>query len=414
MSKSCIVVGGGIAGPVTALALSKIGISCSIHELRDMPSSIGGAINLTPNALRVLKDLGVAVSGCTVTSIEFWSLHTASKLGEMPFRGTGGHALRMLRKDLQHSLLAAVEQAGIRITYSSKLNSIQEDTTTNKITAIFENGESVEADFLIGCDGIHSTVRSKYVEPDRKPIYTGTAGTYSIVDLDSIKSAVHFQDTALNMSRFGTVLTTFIDQEHTQIYLAAVMETQAQVSETWRAQGSHHKAILNDIHRRYEGSSIPCVPDLINQLEDLYLYPIFKLGPGGQWSHGKAILLGDAAHAVCSSISASAIKLTRVQMPPQGEAAGLALEDAVLLVRVFQEYPDKSVSEVFAIYERTRRPRIDAAYKTANLRWENVKDKGWFNQKLFEWMFWAFLWVKGEGHQRNMAYEVQKEDLREK
>jgi len=34
-------------------------------------------------------------------------------------------------------------------------------------------------------------------------------------------------------------------------------------------------------------------------------------------------------------------------------------------------------------------------------------------QKLFEWMFWAFLWVKGEGHQQNMAYEVQKEKLRE-
>lgn len=100
-------------------------------------------------------------------------------------------------------------------------------------------------------------------------------------------------------------------------------------------------------------------------------------------------------------------------MPPQGEAAGLALEDAVLLARVFEEYPNKSIPEVFTVYERTRRPRINAVYKAANRRWENVKDKGLAKQKLFEWMFWAFLWVKGEGHQQNMAYEVQKEKLRE-
>jgi 2-polyprenyl-6-methoxyphenol hydroxylase-like FAD-dependent oxidoreductase len=100
-------------------------------------------------------------------------------------------------------------------------------------------------------------------------------------------------------------------------------------------------------------------------------------------------------------------------MPPQGEAAGLALEDAVLLARVFEEYPNKTIPEIFTVYERTRRPRINAFYKAANRRWENVKDKGLAKQKLFEWMFWAFLWVKGEGHQQNMAYEVQKEKLRE-
>ena len=411
MSKSCAIIGGGIAGPATALALSKIGISCSIYELRDEPSPIGGAVNLTPNALRVLKDLNVAVSGCTVTSIEFWSQHTAKKLGEMPFRATDGRALRMLRKDLQQSLLAAVEQAGISITYGSRLNCMYEDTSASKITATFTNGKSVQADFVIGCDGLHSAVRSEYVEPDRKPIYTDAAGTYTTVDLSSIKSTVHFHDTALNMSRYGTILTTFIDSERTQIYLAAVMETKAQVPEAWRVQGSDHKAFLDEIHRRYDKSSIPCIPELINQFEDLYLYPIFKLSPEGLWSRGRVILLGDAAHAVSQADSIHAIDLIIFQMPPQGEAAGLALEDAVLLARVFQEFSNKTVSEIFPIYEGTRRPRITAAYKAANLRWENVKDKGWIKQKFFEWMFWGFLWVKGEGHQRNMAYDVYQEKL---
>ena len=300
MAKSCIIIGGGIAGPATALVLSRIGISCSIYELRDEPLTIGGAINLTPNALRVLKDLGVEVSGCVVASIEFWSMTVASKLGEMPFHEIDGHALRMLRKDLQQSLLVCVKQAGIGINYGSKLDSIHDDTTTNKITAIFSNGCSAEADFLVGCDGIHSAVRSKFVEPDRTPIYTGAAGAYAIMDLKSIESAVHFQDTALNMSRYGTVLTTFIDPERTKLYLAVVMEIKAQVSEAWRAEGSDHEAILEEIHRRYDKSSIPCIPEMINQLDnkDMFLYPIFKLGPAGRWSRGRSILLGDAAHAV--------------------------------------------------------------------------------------------------------------------
>ena len=318
MAVSCIIIGGGIAGPAIALELSRIGISCSIYELRDEPSSIGGAINLTPNALRILKEMGVEVSGCTVTSIEFWSMMAASKLGEMPFQGIDGHALRMLRKDLQQSLLAAVEQAGITINYGSKLDSIHDDCTTAKVTAIFSNGNSAQADFVVGCDGIHSAVRSKFVEPDRTPIYTGAAGAYSTMDLQSVKSAVHFQDTALNMNRYGTILTTFVDQERTKLYLAAVMETKVQVSDAWRAEGSDHRAVLQEIHRRYDESSIPCILEMVNQLddEDMFLYPIFKLGPAGRWSRGRTILLGDAAHAVHQTISVRHIRqLTHIRCP---------------------------------------------------------------------------------------------------
>ena len=302
MATSCIIIGGGIAGPATALALSRIGISCTIYELRDGPSNIGGAINLTPNALRILKELGVEVSGCIVTSIEFWSMSTASKLGEMPFHKTDGHALRMLRKDLQESLLAAVKLAGIAIHYNAKLDSVDEDSTTNKITTIFSNGESTQADFVVGCDGIHSAVRSKFVEPDRIPIYTGAAGVYSTMDLESVKSSVHFNDTALNMSRYGTILTTFVDPPRTKLYLAAVMETNAQSTESWRARGSDRKAVLEEIHRRYDESSIPCITEMVGQLDDkeILLYPIFKLGPVGRWTRGRSVLVGDAAHAVDS------------------------------------------------------------------------------------------------------------------
>jgi monoamine oxidase len=59
MSKSCLIIGGGISGITAALSLSKIGIACTIYELRATPATIGGAVNLTPNALRLLEYLDV-------------------------------------------------------------------------------------------------------------------------------------------------------------------------------------------------------------------------------------------------------------------------------------------------------------------------------------------------------------------
>ena len=299
MNKSCIIVGGGIAGPATALALTRIGIKCTIYELRDGTSEIGGAIQLPPNAIRLLDDLNISVTGCIVKQIEMFSLQTSERIGSIPFAESNGYARRVLRADLKQSLLDAVNKNGIELVYNSQLVSIEEDTSMNIIRAIFSNGTTAEADFLVGCDGVHSTVRSAYVEPDCKPIYTGAAGAYSIIATDIIKSPLHFQDTGLNMSRHGTILTTFIDETRSRLYIGAVMETPSlETKDEWRAKGQEHDEIIREIHRRYDDSSIPSVPEMISQMSDLILYPIFTLPPNGKWSRGRAVLIGDAAHAV--------------------------------------------------------------------------------------------------------------------
>lgn len=98
-------------------------------------------------------------------------------------------------------------------------------------------------------------------------------------------------------------------------------------------------------------------------------------------------------------------------MPPQGESTGLAIEDSVLLARVFEELPEKSIPEVFQAYEKTRRPRIDTAYKEAVARWGNVKDKTWLRQKLEEWLTWVYMWYKADGFEKSFSYDVRKEPI---
>jgi 2-polyprenyl-6-methoxyphenol hydroxylase-like FAD-dependent oxidoreductase len=62
-------------------------------------------------------------------------------------------------------------------------------------------------------------------------------------------------------------------------------------------------------------------------------------------------------------------------MPPQGESTGFAIEDAVLVSRVFDRFSQKDLSHIFEVYEKTRRPRINKAYKEAVWRWGQIKDK---------------------------------------
>jgi salicylate hydroxylase len=297
--KVCIIVGGGISGPVAALVLSRIGIKCTIYELRDAPATIGGAINLTPNALRLLEDLGVAVSGCVVDAIELFSYHTGSRLGEVSFRGRSGHALRVVRSKLHEALLEAVKRAGVPVEYGHKLASIDDDPA-RKVVAHFENGGSAEGDFILGCDGTYSAVRLKYVEPGRVPIYTGASTAYSIVDATGITAPIHFSQTGLNSGRYGSLLTSYVDPGREKVYLAAVMETPEQGSkEGWRARGMDYEKTSQEIKRRYWNSAFPCIRELLEKVEEWTFYPVCRLGPRGKWTRGRVILLGDSAHGVC-------------------------------------------------------------------------------------------------------------------
>jgi salicylate hydroxylase len=303
MPKSCIIIGGGIAGISAALALTKSGIQCTIYELRPSPSTIGGAVNLTPNALRLLDYLDVEVHGCRVDSIEIFSLHTGKSLGELPFRKFGP-SLRILREELLKALLCAVEKKGIYVVYGEKLVEIKDDNKDPKVTAVFANGKEVKADFILGCDGVHSAVRTLHVEPTRLAKYTDVAVAYSMVDGDGIET--HFRQTAVNSGRFGSLLTSYVDPDRTKIYVGAVMEIKEENDKQgWRVRGNDRQKTLDEIERRYKDSAIPCVGELVEKVEDFAFYPVYTLGPGGIWSRGRVLLLGDAAHGVGCFLSIS-------------------------------------------------------------------------------------------------------------
>jgi len=94
-------------------------------------------------------------------------------------------------------------------------------------------------------------------------------------------------------------------------------------------------------------------------------------------------------------------------MPPQGESVGLALEDVVLFSRVMGLHETKATSQILSDYENLRKPRIDAAFKEANLRWETAKDRGWLMTVLLEWMTWMFLKWMSISKEKEFTFDVR-------
>ncbi|KAK6429214.1 hypothetical protein LTR95_014637, partial [Oleoguttula sp. CCFEE 5521] len=185
-----LILGGGIAGLTTALALTKFAPKdqiprIKIFEVRPVPATIGGAVNLTPNALRLLDHLGALPIirerdyGHTIDFLEVFDIYS-TRLATSDFSGPEGKgvgnppykALRITRGDALKGVLSTLEQhENITLTCGKKTIDINE--TADKVTLTFEDGETVSGDLLMGCDGIHSVTRNKQVEPERKETYSG-------------------------------------------------------------------------------------------------------------------------------------------------------------------------------------------------------------------------------------------------
>lgn len=310
MAFKILIIGGGVVGIASAIAISKeftTQVDITVFELREQPGNIGGAVNLTPNALRCLDILSVLdvlktrKAGCEIRAIQLFSLHTAASLGTIDYDGTGSgfggyRGWRVMRSELMQALLEVAQKMGIQIKYGKKLIGL--DETSEAVTIKFEDGTDVTGSLVLGCDGIHSATRMQ-IEPDRVPKYSGICSAYGFT---TTRDKMFFKDTALLMSRSGAVLTTYCDDSRERIYVASMMESKGEISkEGWRAMGKDQEAVKQDILKRFSVSALPQMKDLLNGANEWFLYPVYILPPDGKWSTSRVMLLGDAAHAVSGS-----------------------------------------------------------------------------------------------------------------
>ncbi|EAU39520.1 predicted protein [Aspergillus terreus NIH2624] len=399
MTPHILIIGGGISGLASAIALVQQFAShtnppqITVYELRDVPSTLGGPVNLTPKALRCLDMLGVLAeltqmhAGCEVDAIQIFSLRTGQELATIDYTGREGTGFggykgrRVKRYDLLRALLRVVERLeSVTVQYGKKVTRVEEDIQGKKVRVRFEDGTSATGDIVLGCDGIHSAVRSEFVEPERVPSYSGIVSAYGFVEAKTVLGAQgtpFFKDTALAMSRYGSTLATFCDYDRELIYVVLLMPAEAQLSrEGWKSMGHDQEMVRTEGLRRTQEAAIPDLVEMIEGVQDWTLYPVYILPPNGRWFTDRVMLLGDAAHA----------------MPPKGESIGHALEDAVKFARVLGHYGIEDPIRSFRAYESAQRKKIEDAYKVSSNGWMSNHDLGAIRARLFEWFTPVFLW----------------------
>lgn len=345
-TRSAVVIGGGIAGPVAATALLRAGIDAHVYEAYSGPSEgIGSGLALAPNGVAALDILG---AGDAVRAIA------------LPVRGmrlaVGGreHVLPVLpdqpplqvvdRGELHRALHDHAVAAGVPFSYDKRL--VRVDEHADGVTAHFTDGSTASADILVGADGIRSTVRTLIDPAAPGPDYTGMLGFGALVDCDQDLPA----DTMV--FAFGAK-AYYLYWQHAdgRVAWGANLPSKQYYSltEARAIPAEHWLRVLRETYAPDTPGGEFARRTTAENLEitgALHIMP-----PVPHWYRDRMVLVGDSVHAPSNS---------------SGQGASLAIESAVQLARCLRDID--APAEAFAAYERLRRSRVeDVAARAAKV-----------------------------------------------
>ncbi|GAA3223843.1 FAD-dependent oxidoreductase [Dactylosporangium siamense] len=317
-----MVIGGGVAGPVAAIALRRIGWDVTVHEACPDPAGdVGSFVSLGDNGLRALEAIGcrdaVAARGTELPLLRLWS-GRGRQLGEAR-RGR----VTLMRGHLVETLRDLAQEAGATIVTGRRLVDVGAGRT-----ATFADGGSASADLVIGADGIHSRLRG-VIDP-AAPV-AGYAGLWTVGGRSAHQVAP------------GTFHIMF-GAKATMVYAPTPGGT------LWAAQVPAPKPPArtperDELAALFAGDRGPAA-ELIRRTGQWHPRTVMQAMPGGvpRWHRDGMVLLGDAAHPMGA-----------------GQGANLAVEDAVVLARCLRDNPETALER----YEELRRPRTDQMLKVA-------------------------------------------------
>jgi 2-polyprenyl-6-methoxyphenol hydroxylase-like FAD-dependent oxidoreductase len=337
-----LIIGAGLAGPISALLLQRAGIEAEIYEARDTPDDYASSwLIMACNGLNVLKMLGldalVSAEGSPIPRM-ILSSGSGKRLGDLPNGArpeVGAPSLAVKRGALNRILREEAMRHGIKVAFGKKLHHLEE-TGEQGVIATFADGTTAAGAFLIGGDGIHSRTRQLINPSAPPPEYTGlmsTGGFTHSLHLPPTPDTLHlvFGKRAFigyHISASGEI-SWFVTFPQT---LEPGGEVLSKVgSDEWRQR-------MLDLLREEQ----PLVRDIVGATERITGYPIYDIPTQPLWHKGHVVLVGDAIHAVS---------------PTAGQGASLAMEDAIVLAQCLRDIQDGE--QAFATYEGLRRERVE-------------------------------------------------------
>ena len=342
-SRTIIVAGAGIGGLTASLALARQGFRVIILEKAERLEEAGAGLQVSPNASRVLIDLGLqpklAPRAVTPDAISIISARSGGELARLPlgeaaaFRA-GAPYWVLHRADLQAALQA---QVGENPDIELRLGCQFEDVVTHAkgMTVVQRSGmtrQNEQALALIGADGIWSTVR-QHLFPQSQPQFSGLIAWRGTLDAKQLPREFTSRRVQLWMGPNAHLVAYPISG-------GRLINVVAVVPGTWNRPGWSAAGDAIEIKNIFASSRWPGTARMmIGAIDDWRKWALFTV-PEGEWTDGAIALIGDAAHAM---------------LPFAAQGAGMAIEDAAVLAKCLGEgMTDKPQARYPARYSVTR------------------------------------------------------------
>jgi 2-polyprenyl-6-methoxyphenol hydroxylase-like FAD-dependent oxidoreductase len=332
-----LIIGGGIAGPATAIALHKAGITATVYEAypADASHDVGAFLTIAANGQDALQAIDVLEP---VLNVSFPARQLrmfgadGTKLVDITLGRDHPCPQTITRASLSSVLRSEASLRGIPLLYGKRLTRVTGGT--DQVNVFFDDGNAAEADLLIGADGIHSPVRTVIDPTGPVPRYVGltiACGYAEHVEIGADPDGYHM----LYGDRGFFGHTTAPDG---RTWWFARVPGPELIPAELAAPTDHWRKALADA---FAEDNTPAAEIISSTRDRITVTSAYDIPTLPTWHNDSMIVIGDAAHAAS---------------PSTAQGASLALEDAVILAQCLR---DQAVSDALSVYESLRRKRVE-------------------------------------------------------
>jgi len=331
--RRAVIVGGGIGGLAVAIALRKVGYEAHVYERAAELREVGSGMSLWPNAMRCLREIAPGALGKLQADNQsllrlLMKDTEGAVMKAIRFPASDFTAIAVHRAELHSALAELIPSGCLHLDHSFSSLDVRGRSAVVK----FSNGAELEADLVVGSDGIHSAVRAAIgldcsLSSRGYVVWRGMSRINAQSDLKhlGLEQVGDFSESYGHGQRVGII---HLGPGRVHWYATANISRQE-----WDLP--HEEEVLE----RFAGWHAP-IPELIRNSDSIVLSPVHDRLLTLPWTKGPVALLGDAAHPVS---------------PDFGQGACLAIEDAVVLAASLQSHAE--VGEALARYEQARHRR---------------------------------------------------------
>ena len=348
-----LIAGAGIAGLTLGLTLHQIGIPFKIFEATSELKPLGVGINLQPNAVRELFELGLEegldevgvrtrdYGFYTKTGLEIWTEPRGTWAGYRwpQFSVHRGRMQMMLYKTLLNRTGEESVVTGARVAAFANIDGAVDVTLETA-----QGQETLRGDLLIAADGIHSAVRRQMQPHEGTPIWAGPILWRGTTEARPFLSGASMILAGHDTQRVVAYPISAPDPATGLATINWIAELTVDTSDGWRKEDWNRLADLNDFLPSFETWTFDWlnVPELVRGADVVLEYPMVDRDPIDHWTEGRVTLIGDAAHPT---------------YPVGSNGASQAIVDARLIARQMLDLG--LTPQALEAYERKVRPAME-------------------------------------------------------